>query len=214
MVDGKANNQTFDPIKEVKSQHFGRQADRLASMRKSLIEIRDERERMEEIVRGIFGADYHVDEMALYARRPAVIMNFLREVMAIEGYDLFNRADDLVEVSPIPSSYLVEYWFVRTPYDFRLEIMSLIQGFSPLHEVYSRHEETDRCVANVHASFKVPSSEAYTEAQVALRQAGWECAQRCESEYGKFSYFINDEVSTHWYLKPRVNLRDSGSVIS
>jgi hypothetical protein len=48
-----------------------------------------------------------------------------------------------------------------------------------------------------------------------LRERAWEVVQKCDSTYGKFSYWkpldADDHEDLGLYLKPRVNLRDTGA---
>jgi hypothetical protein len=196
-------------MEAAKERYFRDEADQLSLLRKELARMRDEHAFANEVVRSLFGTKYSIDEMALVSRSAEWLMSFLKQLVSIEGYELFNRADDIVETFPICSNYVVEYWFLRTPFDYRLELMRILNGHSPVHHAIFNNDDEDPLAINVHASFKVPDLDAYTEAQAVLRKSGMECAQKCESTYGRFSYFINEDVLPNWYLKPRVNLRDA-----
>lgn len=171
-------------------------------------------EKCTEQLRGIFGPQAEIDEMALIASNEASVLNLLTHLVSIEGYELFNSANDTVSTTPIRSSYEVNYWFVRTPSRrYRLEVMYLPpnEGYSPLHNklTHSVNGQPDNSIYAVHASFKCDEA-SYAAAGVLLRKAGWELAQKCDSSYGKFSYYANeDSVGVGWFLKPRVNLRDA-----
>lgn len=166
---------------------------------------------LSEELRGIGGARWEIDEMALYIHDQEYLNSWVRAAVAIDGYQMFNTATDTVRSTPIACSYDVEYSFVSTPHPYRLEIMRLTGGYSALH---SRYEWADTAVGSrgtypVHASFKCEDEEDLAVAVGTLRKDGWELAQRCDSSYGKFSYYTNEYSLTGWFLKPRVNLRDA-----
>lgn len=201
---------------ETRERFFRQEADNLSTLRRLLAEVQEYHASLSEKIRGILGAGIELDEMAFIFPKASGLMVVMRDLLAIEGYELFNRASDIVETSPILSQYAVEYWFARTPFNYRLELMRVLDGYSPLHRVYTELEESVGSQSlgyQVHASFKCSSLEAYAESQYALRQAGYECVQRCESTYGKFSYYAeldDQDALPTWYIKPRVNLRDGG----
>lgn len=167
--------------------------------------VRDGFLQTNEIVRGLLGPSVSIDEMALLFTTRSLALAFTRELVKFEGYELFNAASDLVSTSPIHSHYCVDYLFIRTPFSYRMEIMSVREGFSPIHSVYSGMDAKNGY--KIHASFKCPDQEAYGNACATLIRDGFECAQKCESDYGLFSYF-SDRDRTTWFIKPRVNLRD------
>lgn len=165
---------------------------------------------MNEEVRGLFGAECSVDEMAVYFPDRDLLVTFMAQATQ-RGWRLFNFAEDNVTTRPIIGAYAVEYWFMEhEDHDYRLELMTIPEGFSPYHT--SLHEA---CVLHqapasiVHASFKVPDEAGYGAAVVGLRKAEYELAQHCESTYGRFSYFLRyDSGEARPALKPRLNMRD------
>lgn len=163
--------------------------------------------RMREMLRGMLGSDAQIDEMAVMAPRLSRVMGFLSGVVSTDGYVLFNTSFDHVTAGPIRSTYDVRYWFLSTPWPYRVELMAL-SGYSPLHCALQENQVGNELVLPVHASFKCKNEEHYGLATGVLRKAGWEQAQRCESTYGKFSYWQHDDAT--WLLKPRLNLRDAG----
>lgn len=165
--------------------------------------------KMNEMVRGMFGPGVTIDEMALLFPEESSLSAWVKRVVARDGYELFNVAQDTVETGPIPSKYDVEYWFLRTPFDYRLELMRLAGGYSPVHSAIDIAPEviSRGVVIPIHASFKVPDLMAYASANRTLLQEDWECAQKCDSSYGVFSYWAQEQHEG-WFLKPRVNLRD------
>ena len=178
---------------------------------KILVEVRDGWIKMNEVVRGMFGPNITIDEMALIFPSVSVLASWVRRLVARPGYELFNVAHDTVKASPIPAKYEVEYWFLRTPFDYRLELMAVNNGYSPIHSAIQLVPNADSLdiVVPVHASFKVADSMAYASANRTLQREGWECAQKCDSSYGLFSYWmLNPDEEDGWFLKPRVNLRD------
>lgn len=187
-------------------------AQRLATcadwVKSTLDHVHVEWSEMKGIVRGLLGTQFNVDEMSLLFHDEEVLATFVRAAVAQEGYTLFNSAYDTVQTRPLRSEYHVRYWFLSTPHDYRLELMTAYRG-SPLH---------DRMMASfpggavgVHASFKCPTEEAYAQANAALYRNGYEPVQFCLSSYGKFGYWMQEESEgmPDWFLKPRVNLRDA-----
>lgn len=171
-----------------------------------------------EYLRALFGTAYTIDEMAMMFYDAEKALTFITVLVQQDGFELFNHANDIVEVGPLPGAYSVRYWFMNTPWDFRLELMVLGEGFSPYHSglfqnIFERRGITDAVTA-VHASFKVPDEEKYANAVHSLqRSETHELWQHCKSTYGRFSYFGQrrevGEAVQGWALKPRVNLRDA-----
>lgn len=168
------------------------------------------------------GSDHRIDEIAYLMAGHDAANIFLREAVMADGCVHFNSATDHVHTEPLLTHYNVLYDFMSVPLEYlngrevRIEAMHLIDGFSPLHysEMVVMGREGFEQVG-IHASFKCDDEEAYAAATHTLREAGWECAQRCLSDYGRFSYWKPLD-SDDWlpdgpylYLKPRVNLRDS-----
>lgn len=165
-------------------------------------------EDISERMRGLFGAEL-IDEMALYPGDKTP--DLLRRIVMEDGYQIFNAASDRVTTFPIKSAYDVHYWFVSTPHPYRLEIMNLIDGFSPLHSLYDSLQAAagrEAGIFGVHASFKCLDEEIYAKANSTLQRNDWRLAMQCESTYGRFAYYQHAEVRG-WFLKPRLNLRDS-----
>jgi hypothetical protein len=169
-----------------------------------------------ERLRALFGANYRVDEMALLFGTESSAMTFITALVEQKRYALFNSAKDEVRTAPILSVYNVRYWFVSTPWDFRLEIMVLGEGYSPVHEglrqVAAAHDGYGVCA--VHASFKVPDEEKYAACVHQFQKNGYAALQHCRSSYGQFSYFSQDatfdsDSRERWLLKPRLNTRDA-----
>jgi hypothetical protein len=165
---------------------------------------------MNEELRGLFGVKSFIDEMALYFPDRDLLFTFIGKAVQ-NGWVLFNFSEDTVMTSPIPSEYGVEYWFLMHPdHSYRLELMTVPDGISPYHSaIQASMQKMSRPAALVHASFKVPDESTYASAVVTLRQAGYELAQHCTSSYGRFSYFLSDNVNLT-ALKPRLNMRDGG----
>lgn len=162
-------------------------------------------------VRGIFGVDQAVDEMALYFPDEEFLIYFIKRAVR-DGWVLFNQDEDQVTTTPISSIYGVQYWFLRKegkPY--RLELMRVLDGFSPYHgSLQEACEEANFPVLLAHASFKMTSESMFGAALVAMRNAGFELMQHCVSSYGRFSYLIDvDRKSKLVALKPRLNVRDA-----
>lgn len=153
--------------------------------------------------------EYEVDEIALLVEGEAELRQLWTALAAL-GWTQFNQARDAVKTSPILSKYEVSYTFFSHPdKPWRLEVMRLLNGYSPLHGAIARPLGSAPCVP-VHASFKVAAEEFYAYAREDLDELGMFEAQRCDSTYGRFSYWTNlDQSDAVPYLKPRVNLRDA-----
>ncbi len=166
-----------------------------------------------------------IDEVALLFINPFQATEFLREAVTNDGVLLFNSATDHVHTLPLRTCYDVRYDFLTVPSPYwpenriagpRIEAMHLTDGYSPLHfAALMEMKETGNPATPIHASFKCDDEEDYAIAVDRLRTAGWEAAQRCESTYGRFSYWtpLNpkewfDDALRDLYLKPRVNVRD------
>jgi len=178
-------------------------------------ELTGDHQDMTGVVRALLG-DRAIDEMALMFHDYQTLFAFVNNALPQPGVTLFNYAKDVVRTEPIESEYTVEYWFLTLPLPgVRLE--ALVQnGGSPLHtsvQLRNPHSGTGS-VVKMHASFKCASEEEYGDACTALRRSGWELAQRCDSTYGKFSYWqstCDPADRPQWFLKPRLNLRDGAS---
>lgn len=160
----------------------------------------------QEIIRGLFGPKILIDEMALLIGSNDHMYRWLTAIVREPGYEIFNSATDSIQTKPIASVYAAHYWFIRTPFPYRLEMMRIGAGFSPLHSQFTEGEVTNPFA--VHASFKCADEEEYASAQVGLRASGFDMALSCTSTYGRFSYYIDSDGDADWYIKPRLNLRD------
>lgn len=168
--------------------------------------------------------NHRIDEVAyLFPDRHHLDL-FTREAVQVDGCIMFNTADDHVHTLPLRTCYDVEYRFFTVPVEYqvnaletvRIEAMRLGRGFSPLHEAETfGFHQAPPCLA-IHASFKCQTEEEYAAVVHRLRDRGWEVAQKCDSTYGRFSYWTpldRDEWTPDGpfvYLKPRVNTRDGG----
>lgn len=162
---------------------------------------------------------HQIDEIAFMFADRHLLDLFTREAVMVDGCLMFNAADDHVHTLPLGTCYDVEYRFFSVPLSFlpsieqvRIEAMRMVRGFSPLHQA----EAMANGWGAVHASFKCQNEEEYGAVTHRLRERAWEVAQKCDSTYGKFSYWKpldGDELGDgpYLYLKPRVNLRDTGA---
>jgi hypothetical protein len=191
--------------------------ERLRAVQHTLNHAHDGWQAMNEVVARLFTPTYQIDEMSFIFNDPTSLMGFVRQAVRVEGYTLFNSATDAVTTTPLRSSYEVAYWFLATPFPYRLELMVAGKG-SPLHDQYAAtlaktaHYEMAAC--SVHASFKCDDEAQYADAVHRLRTNEMEMVQGCLSTYGRFSYWQEangspDAPFPNWFLKPRVNLRDS-----
>jgi hypothetical protein len=150
----------------------------------------------------------HIDEVALISGPN--ISGPINMLVSEEGVEHFNFAQDTVSVEPFGTAYDVSYNFFRTPYPWRIELMQITGGVSPLHAGYEMYRHQAGSLPVVHFSFKCAIEWEYEEACAALTQEGLSLAQECRSRYGRFSYWRDRELLDNRmvYLKPRVNLRD------
>lgn len=171
---------------------------------------------------GELGFVQGVDEIAILLPSASAATEFVTQMVREDGVMLFNTASDHVHTSPLKTCYNVDYNFLTVPMatgrPLRIEVMALTSGVSPLHYAALHEMHYDgSALSLIHASFKVDDEDDYATAVHRLRERGWEAAQRCESTYGRFSYWtplddsgfgdMPDECPP--YLKPRVNLRDA-----
>lgn len=164
---------------------------------------------------------HHVDEIAYMFADRNCLDTFTKEAVQVDGCIMFNSADDHVHTLPLQTCYDVEYRFFTVPMEHvpgvdpvRVEAMQIKRGFSPLHLAEEAGYGSTSGMGAVHASFKCETEEEYGAVTHRLRDRGWEVAQKCDSTYGKFSYWApldRDEwlpMGPYLYLKPRVNIRD------
>lgn len=178
--------------------------------------------------------DTVVDEVAVLIG-PTLIRR-VRHILVTEGWKEFNNAEDVVYTNPFGTRYSVEYNFFRHPaVPWRLEVMRLQGGFSPLHEALMAVEWPLGKFPVPHLSFKpvrrkvaLPAlvyaeagrpnpgpqlqtwRQAYSGAVQYIRDRAGIHAQTCQSTYGAFGYFLGNDCARQIYLKPRINLRDEG----
>lgn len=182
--------------------------------------VMQEKAKADEAVRALFGTGHVIDEMSVLFTAPERAHTWVSAAVRIPGVVLFNTAHDQVQTAPIRSDYSVHYWFLSSPFAegyepgeerWRIEAMYAHPG-SPLHDSIMKPLRAAECDGGVmHASFKCDTEEEYANANRVLQDNGYECAQRCQSTYGRFGYWYpldahHDAVITA--LKPRVNLRD------
>lgn len=155
------------------------------------------------------GNGWPVDEVALIMDGRTTAGPVLSSMVSNQGVEYFNNAVDTVTAWPFGCRYRPEYHFLRTPYPWRIELLRLPDGGSPVHVPYATQENTAKSgLMLVHFSFKCADEDEYNEA------VGWlagraNLAQSCESTYGRFGYWrtplFGDLMA---YVKPRINLRD------
>jgi len=182
----------------------------LPALERVLRTSQDSVDRYNELLAG--GAatrEYMIDEIALLVEGEGELRQLWTALTAL-GWEQFNQARDDVKTAPIPSRYSVQYtFFQHVDRPWRLEVMQLLSGYSPLHGAIAKPIGGTPCVP-VHASFKVAAEEFYAYAREDLDGMGLFEAQRCDSTYGRFSYWTRlDQSDAVPYLKPRVNLRDA-----
>lgn len=150
-----------------------------------------------------------VDEVAILCPDANMAGTYVFDAVLVDGVEHFNASEDLVKVEPFGNEYRVRYDFLRiADRPYRLEVMHMTDGISPLHAPLYQQAWTNNVPTTVHLSFKCPSEAAYRMACGLLRdQMAMVVAQSCESSYGSFSYWRTDV--TDLYVKPRFNRRDS-----
>lgn len=157
--------------------------------------------------------DWYVDEVAVIMDSRATVGSVLPSMVANQGIEYFNNAVDTVTAWPFGGTYKPEYHFFRTPYPWRIELLRLPDGGSPVHAPYATQDNVTKSgLLLVHFSFKCDSKEEYEEAHDWLNKEAV-LAQSCESTYGRFAYWRSPALGKKMaYVKPRVNLRDGGGV--
>jgi hypothetical protein len=168
---------------------------------------------------------YTIDEMAIAFTDDVEMLRFVSVMNRVATVDHFNGGLDTVEAMPLHSAYRVQYEWLRTAFPWRIEAMTIRDGFSGVHAhrawLAREPEALAKNLGWVHASYKVPGGLAgYYDACVELNERGWACAQQCTSDYGKFSYWVpvgerlaqlTEADAVAMYLKPRINLRDEST---
>jgi len=146
--------------------------------------------------------------------------------LTTNGWEHFNEAVDVVYANPFGNRYVVEYAFYRhETTNWRMEVMRILEGFSPLHMSLQRLLHSDHRLAVPHLSFKPKRGyktdpelgqeydkqswgQAYSSAVQHMKDQAYIHAQTCQSTYGMFSYWVHQDATQQFYVKPRVNLRD------
>jgi hypothetical protein len=177
------------------------------------------------------------DEAAIMVPDPFHLMRldaYLRE----GGWEKFNSAEDLVYTNPFGTRYFVEYHFYQSVLGkYRLEVMMMgagwedgNRGFSPLHTALWTPNGTPNEPRSDITAYPVPHisykperrtwttdggstamqkpGQAYSQAIQYLKDKACIHAMSCQSTYGRFGYYIGNDVGRQIYVKPRVNLRD------
>ena len=160
--------------------------------------------------------EWWCDEIAFFFCNRESASAFVNECVRTQQWALTNIAEDTVNTQPIRSTYEVGYSFLTDPHEkenFRLEVMQIFDGFSPLHGALEAAAHLDgKAWSPVHASFKVSGGvDEYEACLGVLAAAGCTPALHCASTYGKFSYWNvpDNGEGIELYLKPRINLRDA-----
>lgn len=151
----------------------------------------------------------YVDEIAVLVPNREMAAGFIMRAVGEGGCTYFNASEDGVHTEPLGSKYEVAYHFLKVPgRAYRLEVMHLLSGHSPLHHrLWIDNLTGPQRLPVVHASFKVPEWE-YNDTKDRLWTNGYRPSQECESDYGRFGYWRRPG-SPLFFLKPRVNLRDT-----
>jgi len=183
---------------------------------------------------GLNATGQEIDEVALLFSNEREALKFIEHAVQVPGVKLFNVAHDGVKTYPIRALYSVQYYFLETTWGYRVECMVLTGGHSPLHggirDTYFDVVGNQLTSGIVHYSWKCTDEAEYAEACKAMEIGDWHHAMTCESNYGRFSYWLTGEETDRriqkdgvsWsysdmpdtleaYLKPRVNLRDAVS---
>lgn len=159
-----------------------------------------------------------IDEVALMTGSLAQWQS-LSGRFVYQGWELFNQAQDTVHTEPFGLTYGVRYAFFRRPeVPWRIELMRpdfLVAQYSPLHEafwsLFCSEIPTSGFLPVVHFSYKVLTEGDYEMEVERLGTHNYLHGQSCRSTYGRFSYFRKGITGP--YVKPRVNLRDTGGVV-
>jgi len=153
--------------------------------------------------------DAVIDEVALLVPDANSAGVYIFDAVLKDGVEHFNASEDRVSTRPFNNEYRVRYDFLRIEgRQYRLEVMHLTDGISPIHAALYQQSWTNNEPVTVHVSFKCPSEASYRMACGLLRdQMAMVEAQSCEADYGVFSYWRSD--ITDLYVKPRFNRRSA-----
>jgi len=156
---------------------------------------------------------YKIDEISILFRYPGAMQRYV-DWLKLKGGSHFNAhildrmaRTDLTgnhQAPPSPQHFDVQFEFLRVPGDpdWRIEAMNVRSGKAPLHEALLAKKE----MAVAHASFKLDGFPAYRAACLSMGAAGLRQVAAYRNSYGVFSYWSG---LSSFYLKPRLNLRDS-----
>ncbi len=154
----------------------------------------------------------NADEIAIVFPTPNMLTEFVEKVTYESGVhrlEHFNSVQrDLMTRQDVPETFNVRFEFLRRRKDlmnWRIEAMCVLDGNAPLHA--AALEESGGRPAVIHASYKLGSPIEYEEEKLRLVQSeGREMVAEYANSYGMFSYY---NFGLPFYVKPRVNLRDS-----
>ena len=159
----------------------------------------------------------HFDEAAILVPNQEELLGLCASLRGA-GWVEFNSAGDTVYANPFGNRYTVDYLFYQHEmHAWRLEVMLLGEGFSPLHAGLLALAPADGYPV-AHLSFKPTRQRKADQPQRTyartvdwLRNNGAIHAQTCQSTYGSFSYWLPYDAPEQLYVKPRVNMRDEGA---
>lgn len=179
----------------------------------NLLEIDNGIQEAEEWLEKNLGEPYKIDEAAFLLPSQEHVIKFCHLVVREPGVELFNQAQDEVQTRPFRTSYGVYYSFLRVPRSYRLEVMALSEGgHSPLHDAMWPSSSQANLPIAVHLSFKCRGVAEYNAVTAVLPRYAIH-GMSCESNYGRFSYWLPNSLDSSLYLKPRVNLRDDADPV-
>lgn len=152
--------------------------------------------------------NFAVDEVAIVCGDERMLEKVVADTEVMHGWKRFNSVprDKMRRRMGLlrRQSFDVRFEFLQpSEVDYRIEAMTVLSGSAPLH---SQHLIQYGDPSVVHASFKCKSLEEYDRVRVALHgMNALPFKAEYSNSYGVFSYW----KCGHYFLKPRVNLRDS-----
>ena len=151
-----------------------------------------------------------IDEVGILFPTFNHALSFVFYAVQLPGVQLFNTARDIVATAPIASTYQVNYWFLQVTEQWRIECVCPADTGSPLH--FNLVQRAPNRPMVEHLSVKASDEDDYAVLTSSLLHHGFECHQRCDGGYGRFSFWHHEGHQRTWpnlpLLKPRVNLRD------
>lgn len=181
----------------------------LSRMSEEMVRFNEIADTINDWLKGYDAEELTIDEVAIVMPRSVSgLGSALITLVGQTNIEYFNNATDKVNANPFGCDYKAEYHFLRTGYPWRLEVMRVVHGCSPVHEPYDWFGGNKPALA--HFSFKCSEGSRYDDvAEWMAEHTPAVPAQECLAGYGAYSYWRLPSLGNLMaYVKPRVNLRD------